>query len=159
MLRASEGAFLVTEQLAVEQGVGQARTLDDDEGAAGAIARLMHGTCKQLLAGPGLAQQQHRQHRWAHPLHCSQRGIEGRRPADQAIGAWAGGGMAHGAQPLDKGDNLARLIQDRSQLDIDMLLAARRVMDVQHPVGALEFERTLHRAMLAGLVAGHLVVV
>ena len=40
-----------------------------------------------------------------------------------------------------------------------MLWAPRRVVDVKHPVGAFQFESALHRAMLAGLVAGHFVVV
>lgn len=37
--------------------------------------------------------------------------------------------------------------------------AARGVVDMQHTVRALQFEGLLHRAVFAGLVAGHVVVV
>jgi hypothetical protein len=65
---------------------------------------------------------------------------------------------AHRGQPLDERGHVAARIEDRPQLDVDVLGAARRVVDVQHAIQAARFDRLLHRAVLARLVARHGVV-
>src|SRR6478672_2780606 len=50
-----EGAALVAEDLALEQGLGHGRAVDGHEGAAGAGGELVERAGDQLLAGAGLA--------------------------------------------------------------------------------------------------------
>ena len=59
-LRAGEGAGAVAEQLGLDQRLGQAGAVDGDEGAAGVRAGVVHRAREHLLAGAGLAAQQHR---------------------------------------------------------------------------------------------------
>jgi hypothetical protein len=56
---AGEGAFLVAEQLTLEQGLGDGRAVDGDEGARAARAQVVDGAGSQLLAGPALAGEEH----------------------------------------------------------------------------------------------------
>src|SRR6185436_8478589 len=55
-----EGAALVAEQLRFEERLGHARAVRRDERAAAARTSLVDDPRRQLLAGPGLAQDQHR---------------------------------------------------------------------------------------------------
>ena len=54
--RAREGALLVTEQLALQKLFGQRGAVDGHERLGGALAVRMDGARHQLLARPGLAQ-------------------------------------------------------------------------------------------------------
>ena len=56
---AGEGALLVAEQLGFEQGVGNRRAVDRDEGLLGAAAVTVDKSRQQLLAGARLAGNQH----------------------------------------------------------------------------------------------------
>src|SRR5262245_28001428 len=56
-----EGAALVAEQLRLEQGLGDGRTIDVDEGALLARARVVDRAGEQALADAGF----HRGSRWA----------------------------------------------------------------------------------------------
>ena len=64
----------------------------------------------------------------------------GRRLAHQTLGAGTCRGAAHGGQAFDMGHDLALGIQDGPQFHVEMLGLARRFVDVQHAVGALQFE-------------------
>ncbi len=55
---AGEGALLVTEELGLQQGLGQGGTVELDEGAVPAAAQVVDGPGDDLLAGAGLAPQQ-----------------------------------------------------------------------------------------------------
>ena len=69
MRRPGERSFFVAEQFAFEQGFGQARAVDGDEGPACAAAGLMYHSRHKLLSGARLAQQQHHGIGRRHPHH------------------------------------------------------------------------------------------
>ena len=56
---AGEGALLVAEQLAFQQGLGNGGAVDGQERPGGPAAVLVDGPGDQLLAGAALAQDQH----------------------------------------------------------------------------------------------------
>ena len=56
---AGEGSALVTEQLGLEERLGQRGAVDHDERPVGARARIVDGAREELLAGAGLALDQH----------------------------------------------------------------------------------------------------
>src|SRR5262249_51609183 len=56
---AGEGALFVAEQLALQQAGGDGSAVELDEGAVLAGAQLMEGAGDELLAGAGLATDQH----------------------------------------------------------------------------------------------------
>ncbi len=58
--RSGEGALLVAEQFGLEQVLGDGGAVDRDEGAAGAVARLVEAAGEQFLAGAAGAEQHHR---------------------------------------------------------------------------------------------------
>jgi hypothetical protein len=58
--RPGEGAFHVTEQLTLEQALGEGAAVDRHEWAIGARAGGMDRSRDQLLARPGLALDEHR---------------------------------------------------------------------------------------------------
>jgi hypothetical protein len=53
--RAGEGAFLMPEQLGLDQGLDEGATIDGNERAGATRARLMNEARDQFLAGAGLA--------------------------------------------------------------------------------------------------------
>ena len=59
-VRASEGAFLMPEQLTLEQVLGDRVAVDRDEGPVFARTAPMNRKCSHLLACPAFAKQQHR---------------------------------------------------------------------------------------------------
>jgi hypothetical protein len=56
---ARERTALVSEQLALDQGLGKRSAVDPDEGTCAARAAVMDGAREQLFAGAGLAEQEH----------------------------------------------------------------------------------------------------
>ncbi len=64
-------------------------------------------------------------------------------------------GMHHGLQQFHEVLELALCIQQGQQLHVHVLLAARRLVDVQHAFALAGGQRLLQRTLLAGLVAGH----
>ena len=156
-MRAGERAFFVAEQFALEQIVRQARAIDDHERPALTPAGLVHGMRKQLLAGARFAQQQHRQMRRSHALHPGKRLVERLRLPHQQRPPRARRSVSQRVQTLDIGDDLAALVEDGPQLHIHMLRPARRVMHMQHAIRCLVRTRLRHGAMLARLIAGHVV--
>ncbi len=79
--RPGEGALLVPEKLAVHQARRDGAAVDLDEGAFTARGRVVDGVGDDLLAGPGLAQQQHRAVEGRHLAH------EFHDPAETVVGA------------------------------------------------------------------------
>jgi len=61
--RAGEGAGLVPEQLRLEQGVGNGRTVDGHERRSGIATLAMDAAGEHLLARAGLPDEQHRRRR------------------------------------------------------------------------------------------------
>ena len=87
---AGEGAFLVAEQLALDQCGRQRRAVDRDERPRAAPAAVVERARDQLLAGSGLAQDQHRRIRRGHLLDLPQDRRDGGTAADdlvEAVGA------------------------------------------------------------------------
>ncbi len=70
-VRAGEGALLVTEELALEQVLGERGAVDRDEGPVGALAPAVDGVGRDLFPGPALAEQEHGRLRSG---HLSERG-------------------------------------------------------------------------------------
>ncbi len=70
---AGEGALDVAEQLALQQALGQGTAVDADVRPLGARAETVDGASEHLLAGAGLADQQHagrrRGHQLGQPVH------------------------------------------------------------------------------------------
>src|ERR1700733_12120367 len=54
-VRASEGAFFVAKELALEQALGNRGTIQTDERSAGPLATLVDQAREQFFARPGLA--------------------------------------------------------------------------------------------------------
>ena len=67
-VRAGEGSLLVAEEGGVDQLRCQGGAVDRDERGIPPAARRMQEAGRHLLAGPGLAEQQHRQVEIGHPL-------------------------------------------------------------------------------------------
>ena len=57
---ASEGSLFVAEQLRLDQGFGNRRSIDTNKWCLAALALFMNGSRHQLLAGSRLALDQHR---------------------------------------------------------------------------------------------------
>src|SRR6185437_7114672 len=75
--RAGERAFLVAEQLVLENFLGKGRAIEGEERPFGALALRVHGTRDQLLAGARFAEDQHarvrRRHRVDHLVDAAHR--------------------------------------------------------------------------------------
>ncbi len=63
-----EGAFFVSEELALDQRLGNRRAVDRHEGSPTAGRKSMQGASEELLAGTALAGQEHRAVGTRHPL-------------------------------------------------------------------------------------------
>src|SRR5207302_238774 len=81
--RAGERALVVTEQLALEELRRDRAAVDHDERAVLALALDVHGLGRDLLAGPGLALDQHRRIRCGCALEDREHAGHLRRGADQ----------------------------------------------------------------------------
>ena len=75
---AGKGPLFMTEQLALEQALGETRALHRDEHAVGPGAVLVDGAGHQFLAGAGFPEQQHRCIAGCHPLHQFEHAAERR---------------------------------------------------------------------------------
>ncbi len=146
------------EQLALEQGLGQAGAIDHHEGMVGAPARLVHRVGDELLAGARLALQQHARIRRGDPRDQLEHRPKGLRLPDQA------GVGAHAARHrerlhlLDEPGDLAAAVAHRRELDVHIRFAAGRVMQVQHTLALTRRQAARERAGLARAVARHGVV-
>lgn len=74
------------------------------------------------------------------------------RPAPAPLPTAAG--LANDAHGFDKVGNPPLIIANRRRLDIDMLLAARGVMQVQHALLGAGIKALAQRAEFTALIAG-----
>src|SRR4051794_7585692 len=109
VLRAGEGAFLVAEDLALEQRLGNRRAVDRHERERRARAQLVDGLRDQLLAGARLAGDQHRRLRRRrlldHAIHTADAGAVADDPSEASLLAQLAAQRAHLAErllPLDR---------------------------------------------------------
>src|SRR5439155_553 len=111
---AGERTPLVAEDLALEQGLGNGRAVDRDEGPAAARRELMHGARDELLAGPAVAGDEQRRVR--------------RRRGLQRLAAVAGGDhvVAPGRQQLLKPPARAGLVLDHQEAPVPRQILLRR---------------------------------
>jgi len=152
---AGEGPLLVTKQLAFEQGFGHPGAVDGDERPFLAQAGFMDGMGDQFLAGTGFTKQDDGGIGRRHAQHLFQHANEGRRPADQALRRGPAARLADDAHGLDEIGDLPAIVADRRRLDIHMLVAARRVVQMQHALWLPGFQALLQRAGFTRLIAGH----
>ena len=140
---AGERAFLVTEQFALEQGVGNGGAVDRDVRRVGARAQLVERLGDELLAGAGLAADQHRRvgRRGVldHLIDLAHLGALADHRAERAVFAELAPQHAHLAQRRVALDDLAQ--QDPEPLQIDRLgeVVVRALLD--------GFDRRFDRAL------------
>ena len=146
LVGAGERAALVAEQLALEQALGQRRAVELDQRPVAAAGALVDRLAHQLLADPGLAEDQHG-HRGVgdpldqrvDPLH---RGVEhdrralGRRGARHPAGAQAG--AQHADQGLDGGAVVGAQRGRRGGLDVGGAREVEQALDRRRAVLAAE---------------------
>ena len=152
---AGERAFLVAEEFAFEQRFGHSGAVNRDKRPFLAGAGFMDGVGDQFLAGSRFAEQQYGGIGMGDAQHFFQHRDEGRRTPDQALRGRPAAGLADDTHGFDEIDDLSLIVANRRRFDIDMLFAARRVMQVQDALRRPVLEALLERARLAGLVAGH----
>ena len=80
---AGEGAFLVAEELALDQRLGNGRAVDGDKGLAAAGAEVVQGAGDEFLAGAALAGDEHRNVAGGDTLDQREDLLHLRRRADQ----------------------------------------------------------------------------
>ena len=155
MGRPRESPLFVTEQLALEQRFGHAGAVHRHEGpllpGTGFVDRARY----QLLAGTGLAEQHDGRVGIGDAQNFLQHADKGRRATDQPLRRRPAAGLANNAHGLDEVGDSPRGVADRRRFDGNMLLAARRVVQVQDALRLAIFQALLERAGLASLVAGH----
>src|SRR5262245_95646 len=83
LVRTGEGALLVTEELALEQGLGQRGARQLDERSIMAPAERVNGGHHQLLAGPGLALHEDAGIRRRHRANLGDEVADRRRASDE----------------------------------------------------------------------------
>ena len=89
-LRAGEGAAFVAEQFALQQRFGNGGAVDRDERRVGPIAVLVKGAGDQLLAGAGLAADEHVDRLGGDAANLLVDGLHGGAAADQGVARGAG---------------------------------------------------------------------
>src|SRR5262249_7949787 len=118
-----EGAALVTEQLRLEQRLGQRGAVDRDERLGGTARALVDRAGEELLARATLALDQHRRRRRRHLLDEHHRATEGRAATDD--GALPQQIVEALLQQLVLPDQLAAL--ERLVDELEQLLAPERL--------------------------------
>ena len=116
----------------------------------------MDGVSDQLLAGPGLTEQQYggigrrdAQHLFEHRDEC-------RRAPHQPLRRRPAARLANDTHGFDEVDDLSLIVADWRRFDIDVLLTTRRMVQMQDALRRPGFEALLERARLAGLIAGNI---
>ena len=131
-VRAREGALEVAEELALHELVGDRRAVDDDEVAL-AAAQLVQRAGEELLAGAGLARDEHRRVRGRHGGEHVEQARDGDVRTDDAVRlAERGEGLAVRRREGLAGQALGDGVQPRA-----------RVLDAGHDAHLVEeAERT-----------------
>jgi len=147
------------EEFALEQGFGQRGAFHHHQRAARPGARFVDGARDQFLAGARLAHQQHGGFGGAHAADQLQHLAESGRAPDQSVLALHAFGPMQLLHPFDEKRLLAQCVHQRNELDVDVGLAMRGVVQVQHPFALPGFPGHGHGAAFARLVARALEVV
>src|SRR5690606_33971321 len=95
---AGEGALLVAEQLGLDQRFGEGAAVDRHEGTVAALAETVDVPCHQLLAGPGLADDQEGRLARRNLLEVGKRGRRRRAREDLRGGEDRGGEGRRGGE-------------------------------------------------------------
>jgi hypothetical protein len=148
----------VAEELALEQVSGRLAQSTTTSGAAARGLASCTARASSSLPCP-IRPAAARWLRRADARHQFQHLLEGRRAADQALRRGLALRHAQRLHLLDEPGLLARGVAQRHEFDVDVGLALRRVVQVQHALALARFARARQRAALAGLVAGHAEVV
>src|SRR6266446_6808701 len=119
---AREGALLVAEELALEEGLGDGRAVDGDERPLGAVGHLMNGARHELLARARLAGEKHG-------------GRAGRREVDQPVDLLHGGADS---EQRSEAPALLELAAEQRHFFLDLRPLHRLV---QHHAQALRVDR------------------
>ena len=151
---AGERAADVAKELALEQGFTEAGTLQGHQRAAGAPAGLVQCPGRQLLAGAGLAQQQHGGVAGSHSGDQSQHLVEGGTGTHHGPVTRHCPGHGYRLQQFDKESRRAILVQNGQHFHIDVLFSSGRLVNVQHPLPGSGVAGGRQRALLPHLVAG-----
>ena len=149
-----EGAFFIAEQFRFEQRFRQTGAIHGDERPLGARTGLVNHAGDEFLARAGFAQQHDRGFRGCGACDQPEHAREGRRTSNQPLRRRPAAGMAHHAHRFDEIADAAGIVAHRRCFDIDMLLAARRLMQMQHAPAMPIFAGAQQGAGFAGLVAG-----
>src|SRR4029078_5029378 len=83
--RPRERSAYVPKELTLKELPGDRRTVDLDQGPTGTRAALVNGSRDQLLAGAGLALQEHVRLGRRNQIHLTQHAVKGLALADYAI--------------------------------------------------------------------------
>ena len=137
---AGEGAAAVAEELALEDALGERRTVDRHEEPVAPVARRVDGARDELLAGAGFALDEHRGGRRRHPRDQREdvpnRGAVADdlvpRPGFLEIRVLGGEPLVRAAELVDEAGVLARQMErlDRTAQRQTELLALPRLGDV-----------------------------
>ena len=149
----------MAKQLGLKQVFRQAGAVHRHQRPVGARAGFVNRLGNQFLAGAGLAQQQHRGLRRRNARHQRQHVLKGRRPPDQPLGRRLPLRHPQSLHFFDEKSLFPFGIQQRCQLDVDVLLALGRVVQVQHTLALAGSAGLRQRARLTGLVTRHVEVV
>ena len=136
-VRAGEGAALVPEELALEQRVGERRAVLGDEALILARARVVDRAGHQVLAGAGLAGDQHGGVRLGHLLHHLEHLVHRRARADDLVEGVATLDLAPQREVL-RAQPLVGLRERGGELDVlgRQLVGLERALHVEaHLVG------------------------
>ena len=156
---ASEGAAFMAKQRRLKQIFWQAGAVHRHQRALRPVAGLVHRTGHQFLASARLAQQQHRGAGRRHAGDQRQHLLKGRSTANQLLRDRRLHGGAQQRHLFDKKSLFALGIAERRQLDVHVLLALWRVVQVQHALTLARLPGAGQRAGFTCLVTGLVKVV
>jgi len=109
----------------------------------------------QFLASTGFSKQEYRGIRVRHAHHLFQHAEESRRAPDQALRRRPAARLTNDPHGFDEIGDFPLIVTDRRRLDIDMLFATRRMVQMQHALRRPGLEALLEGAGLPGLIARH----
>jgi hypothetical protein len=115
----------------------------------------MHRLSHQFLAGAGLTLQQHRGFGGRHAQNLGQHAVEAWGTPHHSLRRRLSGGLFDHLHGLDEIQQLPVLAANRCRLHGHMLLAARRVMQVQHAPGLTALLTQTQWTGFARLITGH----
>ena len=146
---------LVTKELAFEERLGNTRTINGDKRRGGAATGLVQGIGHQLLSTPRLPFEKNHRLGFRDARDERQHPLKRRRTSDQPLPGRKSSRLIHANHLLDEIGDFSTAIADRREFNIDVLLAARCVVQVQDTLQLPRFKASCQRASFAGLIAWH----